>query len=95
MDHAIAFLDWDRWVADCPSPSCTNALEVAPEQDGFRCGYWVGPGPNDRVPGCGITAPLDWPDDPAAVKARFASLPDPQRHWHPRDDEPAEEVEEP
>lgn len=71
---AVAYLNWGRWVADCPNPACTNAMQVEPGQAQFEC---------TRPAGCGTTAPLAWPDDPAAVEAEVADLPESQRHWKP------------
>lgn len=34
MDTALAYLNWGRWVADCPAPGCTDAREVY--QNGVR-----------------------------------------------------------
>jgi hypothetical protein len=93
VDHAVARYDWGRWVADCPSPTCTNAIGLAVGQKTFQCGYWVGPRPEDRVPGCGAVAPLAWPADPAAIEVELAGVPESQRHWKPEPETAPEEAE--
>lgn len=76
-----AFISWSRWVADCPKTGCTNALEVHPGQELFRCA---------PPTGCGGSGPIRWPGDPDAVMGALAGLPEAQQSWHPRD-EPQEQ----
>lgn len=81
MDHAVAYVNWGRWVADCPNPTCTNALELEVGQQHWKC-EWV----RDRhgnLDGCRTTAPIDWPADPAAVEQDLAARPEADRHWRP------------
>lgn len=90
MDHAIARLDWDRWLADCPNRECTNAMALAIGQGEFLCRYPV----DDRgnFGGCMTNVPIDWPDDPAAIQASLAGLPEPERRWAP-EPEPEPELQ--
>jgi hypothetical protein len=77
-ETAVAYLNWGRWVADCASDRCTNALEVEPGQETFVCR-----GPAPQYAGCGNSAPLQWPDDVAAVQQAVADLPESQQQWTP------------
>lgn len=65
--------NWGRWVADCPSPWCTSAMQVWPGQVHTRCGD------------CGTTmGPLIWPADPEGVETILLMRPDEKtRNWHP------------
>jgi hypothetical protein len=63
---AIAYLNWARWVADCPTPGCGNAMTVELGQSSFACtGKSV----------CGQTTTLQWPADPAQAAADLAGYP--------------------
>lgn len=62
-----AYVNFGRWVADCPSPDCTSAKEVQPGQAVYQCAA--------PTFGCGRTAPLAWPEDPAGDMAALADLP--------------------
>ena len=79
MLHTAAYVNYGRWVADCPHILCTNALTVESGQTLFTCG-WVGDPP---MPGCRGTSALDWPEDPAAVMAKLAGRPESEQHWRP------------
>lgn len=75
--QAIVFLDWGRWVADCPNPACTNAREVRPGMTTFSC---------DLPPsGCGTASAVVWPADLSGALAEVAGLPPAQQHWRPED----------
>lgn len=63
--------NWGRWVADCPSPWCTSAMQVWPGQLHSRC----------RDCGTPI-GPLVWPADPEGVEAILTMRPDEKtRNW--------------
>lgn len=83
MRHTAAYINWGRWVADCPQDGCTNALIVQPGQEQYVCG-WNGDPP---VPGCRGVAMLDWPENPDAVMAELAGRPESQQHWRPEPEE--------
>lgn len=57
---AYAYANHGRWVADCPRPYCTSAMALLREQETFVC--------EGAVDSCGITSPIQWPNDPAAVE---------------------------
>jgi hypothetical protein len=66
VPHAVAYANHGRWVADCPRPWCTNAMQVWPGDEIFRCS-----GPD----ACGIVADLRWPADPAAIEVLLSARP--------------------
>lgn len=72
---ARARVNHGRWIADCPRPHCTNAMELKPQQATFHCG---GAG------GCQMVAPVEWPDDPDGIWGALLERPVPgTRHWYP------------
>ncbi|HEX2551625.1 MAG TPA: hypothetical protein VHK64_08530 [Nocardioidaceae bacterium] len=79
---AIARLDWGRWLADCPSPTCTNAMVLQPGQEEFRCRFLAGPR-LDQYGGCGTVASIEWPDDKATVDADMAGRAESEQNWRP------------
>ena len=81
---AIARLDWGRWVADCPSPYCTNAMMLEPGQQEFRCRFLIDP-QRQAYGGCGASAPIEWPADAAGVQAGQAGKPEAEQNWRPGD----------
>jgi hypothetical protein len=82
--HAAAYLNFDRWVADCPNPRCTNAMQVWPGQREFRCEPPLRPDGSRSWQGhCGLVVPLDFPPDPGAVEADYAHLPEAHRSEPP------------
>lgn len=67
--------NWGAWVARCPRPWCTNAVQLDRGQDRFAC-----EGPD----GCGLTADVHWPADPDAIEAILQLRPVPRtRNWAP------------
>lgn len=64
---AYAEANWGRWVARCPRPWCTNAMELEPGQVEFLC---VG-GPD----ACGYSTFVIWPADPQAIEAILGMRP--------------------
>lgn len=87
--HVAVRLDWDRWVVDCPSPICTNAMLMQIGQREFLCRFPV----DDRgnFDGCGTSAIVDWPDNPEGIQHGMAGLPEAKREWRP----PPPDVEDP
>lgn len=81
--EAVAFIDWGRWVADCPHPGCTNAKLITPGQDMYVCDA-----PPDNKGACLRSAPIVWPDAPGAILAGLSGRPESQQSWRP---EPAGE----
>lgn len=79
---AIARLDWGRWLADCPSPTCTNAMVLEPGQLEFRCWFRIGSGPQ-QYGGCGTVAPIEWPADKATIDAEMAGKAESEQNWRP------------
>lgn len=79
----FAYLNWGRWVADCP---CGNALMLAAGQPTMQCAVLVDGVTVVSDGMCGTTVELLWPDV-AAVEASVAGLPPAQQHWTPRFDE--------
>jgi hypothetical protein len=73
MSAALAYMNWGRWVADCPADGCASAVAVAAGQTGIVCS-------NNHI------SPLTWPT-PATVVAIGVALdkrPDPRnRNWFP------------
>lgn len=77
---AVAYVNWGRWVADCPRPFCWNAEHL---------GYYEGEFGGLTEAGfacrrCQTTYPARWPD--AALRAGVEQLlvdrPDPRtRNW--------------
>jgi hypothetical protein len=82
---AVARLDWGRWLADCPAPHCTNAMQLKPGQEQFACRFLVDP-QRQLYGGCGITAPIEWPANVAAIEADLTSRPESAQNWKPADD---------
>lgn len=68
-----AYLNWGRWVADCATPGCSNALALELGQRSFTCRTRNGAG------SCGVTYPVAWPADPAASAAAVEGLPESER----------------
>lgn len=72
---AYAEANHGRWIAQCPAPFCSSAMQIVIGQDAFLCG---GNG------GCGATAPLVWPADPDGIQALLLMRPVPAtRNWLP------------
>ena len=73
-----AFLDWGRWVADCPGPKCTYAQGLTIGQDRMVCR-------NGDGTGCGTEAEIVWPKDPEGIMADLIDKADPLQRWTPSD----------
>jgi hypothetical protein len=72
---AYAEANWGRWVARCPRPWCTNAVQLDRDQPAFAC---LGLG------GCGAQAEVTWPAAPDAVETILAMRPvAATRNWVP------------
>jgi DNA-directed RNA polymerase subunit N (RpoN/RPB10) len=66
----MARVNWSRWIADCPAPSCTSALQINRGEAWFRC--WD----------CGEVAEIEWPDYADEVERILLMRPDPHtRNW--------------
>ena len=74
-DHCQAYVNYGRWVAECPRPFCTNAFELTPNQPVFQC---VGDG------GCSMVASIEWPPDAQEIwDALCKRLVPATRNWFP------------
>ena len=72
---AYAEVNHGRWIARCPRPYCTNAMQVDRGQATFGC---------VALDGCGWIGELVWPADPDAIEALLAMRPVPgTRNWLP------------
>lgn len=79
---AMAYMNWGRWVADCPREECPNAehFGAAPVTGhvggltdcAFRCGF------------CTLECPALWPPDRALIETILGERPVPStRNWRP------------
>jgi hypothetical protein len=75
-----AFLDWGRWVADCPGKGCTHAQELQLFQDSWVCR-------NADGSGCGTVAEIVWPSRQAVneIIQEMQDRPEAERQWRPSD----------
>lgn len=80
MADAQAYVNYGRWIADCPA-GCLNAMAVEYGQASYLCGFLNKYG--IIVGGCGVTAPLLWPDERDAITAALAPRSDDHRMWAP------------
>jgi hypothetical protein len=72
---AVAEANHGRWIAKCPRPFCTNAMQVWPGQHDFQC---LG------ADSCDIAADLTWPPDPEAIEQLLMMRPAvATRNWLP------------
>jgi hypothetical protein len=72
MREAVAFVNWGRWVADCPDPDCSNAEELTAAAAVMVCGF------------CSRSWPIVWPVDVALIDAALSVRPVPStRNWVP------------
>jgi hypothetical protein len=73
---AAAYVNWGRWVADCPRwPGCSNAAELEEGQEAAHC---------EPPAGCGAAYRVIWPADAAQIWAALEQRPSPQtRNWYP------------
>jgi hypothetical protein len=85
VDSAVARLDWGRWVADCPSPTCSNAMQLDRGQAEFHCRFLIDP-QRQAYGGCGTVAAIDWPDDADAIQRGLQDQPEGAQNWRPADD---------
>ncbi|WP_326564562.1 hypothetical protein [Micromonospora peucetia] len=69
---AWAYLNWGRWVADCPGPACTSAVALQHGQTTAGCIE------------CHLVAPVRWPDDVPDLERVLWRRPEPaNRNWFP------------
>ncbi len=80
-----ARLDWGRWVADCPNPICSNAMQLEQGQREFRCRFLID-AQRQAFGGCGTVAALSWPADPGSIERDLSGLPESEQNWRPADD---------
>lgn len=74
---ARAYMNWGRWVADCPRPGCTYAFRLEPGQQTYTCR-------TARGEGCGAEAPIEWPPDADQIEQVLQRRPLEQtRNWLP------------
>lgn len=59
--NALAYVNWGRWVADCPVDGCHDARELTPGTTTMTCV-------------AGHISPVQWPGGPASVTAITAAL---------------------
>lgn len=86
MDSAVARFDWGRWVADCPSPTCMNAMQLEPGQEQFECRFLIDP-QRQAYGGCGTVAEIEWPDDVAGIERETEGKPESEQNWRPEETE--------
>jgi hypothetical protein len=71
--EALAYINWGRFVADCPDPACTSAVALEPGQSVVHCAQCFG------------MAEVVWPEDPAGLLRVLRVRPDEStRNWFPR-----------
>lgn len=74
MSAALAYVNWGRWVADCPVPGCHDAQQLTPGALSMMCAD-------------GHMSPVQWPGDAKSVTAISDALnvrPDERnRNWYP------------
>lgn len=85
---AVAYLNWSRWVADCPRPHCGNAEQFGRTPTGqqggltgktFRC--------REEEGGCGLRCAASWPPNVADIERMVMPRPVPStRNWVPGED---------
>lgn len=72
VDRARAYVNHDRWIADCIRPYCANAESLQPRQGLFHC------------TNCRQMAEVEWPSNPDDIWRALARRPVPQtRNWFP------------
>lgn len=73
--HCQAYVNWGRWVAECPRPYCGNATELQANQPVFQC---IG------QDGCGMVASIEWPDNAQEIWDALLKRPVKRtRNWIP------------
>lgn len=71
-DHARAYINHGRWIADCPRPYCANAEKLDTRQAMFHCSN------------CQLQAEVEWPPNADELWSVLARRPVPQtRNWFP------------
>lgn len=64
-----AYVNWGRWVADCPT--CWAGIACWPDNPDAACF------------GCGTVWPITYPTDHAEIAAALEPRPEPNRNWTP------------
>ena len=71
-EHARAYVNHGRWIADCVRPYCANAEQLAPGAGTFHC------------TNCQQLAAIEWPADVDGITDALARRPVPNtRNWFP------------
>jgi hypothetical protein len=71
----LAYVNWGRWVADCPRQGCANALALERGQAVFEC---AGRG------ACGLVTDVEWPPNVWEIERFLAARPIAStRNWLP------------
>lgn len=74
---AVAYMNWGRWISDCPREDCSYAFKLEPGQEMYVCRTRQGEG-------CGAEAPIEWPPDAAEIEAELQRRPvTSTRNWYP------------
>jgi hypothetical protein len=71
----IAYLNYNRWVADCSN--CMNAMLLERDQITFTCSSTSGVG------ACGYSTTITWPADPDAIEASVEGNAEQYQDWEP------------
>jgi hypothetical protein len=71
--QARAYINFGRWVAECPL-ECGNALALQPNQVQFFC---APPG------GCGHAGSIEWPDDAQGLWDALEGRAPKNKNWFP------------
>lgn len=87
---ARAYVNWGRWVADCPNVECNSAEEIHPWR-GYSCAHrecqfsaW--PETLFHCSYCRAMAPIEWPADAADIWVALNRRTAPEtRNWFPAD----------
>lgn len=70
----LAYLNWGRWVADCPVLGCTSAVGLDHRQTMAHCAE------------CHQVATVEWPDNVPDLERVLWQRPEPgNRNWFPAD----------
>jgi hypothetical protein len=79
--RALAYVNWGRWVADCPRPFCPNAEHFGRSSNGHLGGLT---GNSFRCSHCGLRCDADWPPNVDDIDYLLSQRPVPgTRNWRP------------
>ncbi len=75
---ARAYVNFGRWIADCPL-GCGGAQQLEANQSSFFC---------NPPSGCGHITTVEWPQDPQGIWDALVERQMPKtRNWFPKDHE--------